>query len=470
MMNPVAFIKQLINPETGKPFDLLPAERAFLKHAFTVGPDGRLLYPELVYSCPKKSGKTAFAAMLLLYCTLNFGKFGEGYALANNLEQAQGRVFSAVKAIVEATPMLKRQVYITANRIEFSDPKCTITAIASDAAGVAGSNPVISTFDELWGYTSERFRRIWDEQIPPPTRKYACRLTVTYAGFSGESELLEELYKKGMAQQQIGEDLYAGNGLLLYWTHKPVAPWQSPEWLEQMRQQHRPNAYLRQIENRWVTSESSFVELEWWDKCVSPAITPIIADKDIHIWVGVDASVKRDSTAVVAVTWDKELKKVRLVCHRIFQPSPDEPLDFENTIEATIRDLRKRFILREVRFDPYQMAAVSQRLQRDGIRMVEYPQSVPNLTDASTNLYELIKGRNLILYPDDDMRVSVSRAVALETSRGWRIAKEKTSHKIDVVVALGMAAKAAVERGEPKFQQKIPMCAPIYVGTPRAFP
>jgi phage terminase large subunit-like protein len=161
MMNPVAFIKQLINPETGKPFDLLPAERAFLKHAFTLGPDGRLLYPELVYSCPKKSGKTAFAAMLLLYCTLNFGKFGEGYALATNLEQAQGRVFSAVKAIVEATPMLRRQANITASRIEFSDPKCTITAIASDAAGVAGSNPVISTFDELWGYTSERFRRIW---------------------------------------------------------------------------------------------------------------------------------------------------------------------------------------------------------------------------------------------------------------------------------------------------------------------
>jgi hypothetical protein len=27
--------------------------------------------------------------------------------------------------------------------------------------------------------------------------------------------------------------------------------------------------------------------------------------------------------------------------------------------------------------------------------------------------------------------------VALETSRGWRIAKEKTSHKIEVVAALG---------------------------------
>jgi hypothetical protein len=38
--------------------------------------------------------------------------------------------------------------------------------------------------------------------------------------------------------------------------------------------------------------------------------------------------------------------------------------------------------------------------------------------------------------------------VALETSRGWRIAKEKQSHKIDVVVALAMAALGAVRSGQ----------------------
>jgi phage terminase large subunit-like protein len=76
---------------------------------------------------------------------------------------------------------------------------------------------------------------------------------------------------------------------------------------------------------------------------------------------------------------------------------------------------------------------------------VEYPQSSPNLTAASQNLYELIKGRNLIAYPDAAIRLAVSRAVAIESPRGWRIAKEKQSHKIDVVVALAMAALAAVQ-------------------------
>jgi hypothetical protein len=72
--DPVAFIEQvLIDPETGKPFILLDAERRFLAHAFQLGDDGRLLYPEQVYSGPKKSGKSTFAAIHVLTTTLLFG-------------------------------------------------------------------------------------------------------------------------------------------------------------------------------------------------------------------------------------------------------------------------------------------------------------------------------------------------------------------------------------------------------------
>jgi hypothetical protein len=64
--------------------------------------------------------------------------------------------------------------------------------------------------------------------------------------------------------------------------------------------------------------------------------------------------------------------------------------------------------------------------------------------------YELIKGRNLVVYPDAEMRLAVQRSVAIETSRGWRLAKEKASHKIDVVVALSLAALGAVtEAAQP---------------------
>ncbi len=76
-----------------------------------------------------------------------------------------------------------------------------ITAIDSDYAGAARANKSIRVFDELWGYARESAKRLWDEMIPPLTRRIACRLTVSYAGFDGESDLLERLYKRGMAGQ-----------------------------------------------------------------------------------------------------------------------------------------------------------------------------------------------------------------------------------------------------------------------------
>jgi hypothetical protein len=38
-------------------------------------------------------------------------------------------------------------------------------------------------------------------------------------------------------------------------------------------------------------------------------------------------------------------------------------------------------------------------------------------------LYDLINFRNLVAFPDAAMRLAISRTVAIETSRGWRISK-----------------------------------------------
>jgi phage terminase large subunit-like protein len=88
------------------------------------------------------------------------GPYTEGYYVANDFEQAASRVFQAIARIINASPLLRRSAKLTTNRIEFRSTGATITAIASDYAGAAGSNPTITTFDELWGYLSERSRRL----------------------------------------------------------------------------------------------------------------------------------------------------------------------------------------------------------------------------------------------------------------------------------------------------------------------
>src|SRR5437899_7217073 len=123
-------------------------------------PDGTLPYSELVYSAPKKSGKTATAAMVVLYVvTVLGGPFAEAYLVANDFDQAQGRVFQAIARIVEASPLLKQSAKVTAVQITFPSTGATISVLASDYAGAAGANPTITVFDELWAYTSERAQR-----------------------------------------------------------------------------------------------------------------------------------------------------------------------------------------------------------------------------------------------------------------------------------------------------------------------
>jgi hypothetical protein len=46
-------------------------------------------------------------------------------------------------------------------------------------------------------------------------------------------------------------------------------------------------------------------------------------------------------------------------------------------------------------------------------------------------LFDLLNGRNLLLYSSDELRQQALSTVAVENPRGWRIAKEKASKKID---------------------------------------
>lgn len=456
---PIRFIEEVLHTydiatQQFAPFKLHDAQRQFLKYAWQTRDDGRLLYPEQIYSTIKKTGKTALAGAHVLTTTLIFGGLNaQAFCVANDYQQAQGRVFDAIVQICENSPYLKRECVITQDRITFPQTGAVIHAIASNDTSAAGAHPTISSFDELWGFTSTRLRRLWEEFIPVPTRKISARLVTSHAGYSGESELLEELYKDGLTLPEIAPGLRAGNNTLFFWSHDCLAPWQTEQWLADMRrQQKRPAQFIRQFENRFVTSENPFIEMSAWDRCVNPALGHAPTNPLLPIWIGVDASVKRDATAVVAVTFDSKAKLVRPVTHRIFQPSPTEPLDFEATVEQTLLDLNRRFQIRKVLFDPYQLASTMQHLAKQGLRVEEFPQTSANLTAASQCLYELVMSEGIIVYPDSAMRTAVSNAIAVETPRGWRISKQTASRKIDVVVALAMASLAAVKsQGESLF-------------------
>jgi phage terminase large subunit-like protein len=442
--DPARFIEEVLHdPATREPFKLLPAEREFLRHAFTFDDDGRMVFPELVYSAPKKSGKTGFAALFTLTLILLYGgEYAEAVVAANSGDQAKERVFEAIRRIVECSPMLKPEAKITATTVAFANlGGAVVTAIPANYAGAAGGAQNIAVFDEAWGFVTEGARRLFDELIPPPTKKVACRLTVSYAGFEDQGHLLLELYRRGLQQPQIGKDLYAGSGLLMFWTNDPVADWQTPEWIEQSRASLRPAQFARLIENRWTSStEGGFCEMTDWDACVDLDARPLVSNPELPIYVGLDASTRQDTTAVVAVHWDRRAQRMRLIAHRIWKP----PINFA-AVEDAILDLSKRFRLKAVSFDPYQLAAVAQRLARKGVKMEEFTATPASLAEASQQLLDLVKAKSLTVYPDDAIRRAVAGAAVKESTRGWYVCKSVRTSPVDVVVAMAMACLAAVK-------------------------
>jgi len=443
------FIDELAVTEDGEKLFLEPHQRAILNEAFKVDSDERFIYRTIIYSAPKKSGKTAINALTCLWFAHCVDPPNEIVISASDLDQSISRVFSASTGFIERNPLLKEVAEIQKLLIKFTNGT-TIKAIPNDYQGESGGNQGLASFDELWGFMSERSRRLYEELTPVPTRKNSIRFVSTYAGWQDESLLLQSLYERIFDKQgnikpgvkrPLGDDFpcYAIGDLFCYWDTETRMPWQTPEYYKSQRADLRTNTYLRLHENRWVSNESSLFDMADWDACIDDDHRPPLPNKAIRLYCGADASVKKDRSAVVSV-----YRNGNLVClgpFRIWQPSSKEPMDFEATMESYVKELSTGFRIEGVFYDPYQFHRSAMTLTNQGIPMVEFPQTVSNMTECGQCLYDLVKHKNLKLYEDTEMRKEASFAIGKETPRGMRIVKEKSSHKIDAIVALAMAVQ-----------------------------
>ena len=441
--------KYIILP-TGKHIRFMDHQRAIFGEAFRLDPiTGKLPYSTIVYSCPKKSGKTALNAVVMAFWLYNIEPPNEIICAANKRDQAISRGFDEAKGYIERNPALMAQVVKFTDKLITLKNGSSILAVPNDFSGEAGSNHGLTTWDELWGFKSERDQRFYDELTPVPTRLNSIRFISTYAGFEGESTLLENLYyqvfnpnktlKEGIGRP-LGVDfpVYTKDRLFMYWDHEARMPWQTEAYYNEQRQEVRPNTFLRFHNNIWVSSESGLFDMEKWDACVDPDHSPPLPDKNIMLFVGVDASIKKDRSAVVSVY--RENGKVKLGPKRFWQPTPDEPMDLEETMEKYLLELHAGYTLLSVKYDPWQFHRSATTLIKAGIPMDEFPQTGGNLTEMGQNIYDLVEYGNIVLYDCKHMRYEATCSIAKETGRGLKLTKDKSTQKIDQIVALAEAA------------------------------
>lgn len=456
-------------------FRLFPIQRRILGHALTFTEDGLLPYETILYSCVKKSGKTTIAASVGAWYAEEGPAGAEIYVIANDLEQAASRVFRDLQFhFKKRNEHHKGKGYfckVTEYRIEF--PNGTFIQVLSNSyRSVAGSRHALTLWDELWGVVSEQNRRTWDEMTPIPTVANSLRFISTYAGFENESELLWEMYLRGVGPteheqgqgrpvnelmdiEESGDPICWSNGkMFCHWSHEGHMPWQTDEYYDEQRASERPAAFMRLHMNQWVTSHEDFIPIAWWDYAARAYKSDAIKWSEhpfryLPVTIGIDAGIKRDSTALVAVAYDAKRAKLGVVYHRIWQPTEGDQVNLDETVEKELLNLYNKLKIVSVVYDPTHLMQMMLRLKSKGFPTHQFDQTIPNMTSASQLLYELLKSKNLETYPAEDLRRHIQMAVAETTSRGFRIVKDKASkkNKIDGAIALAMAAYSAVQSG-----------------------
>lgn len=444
----------VIDKDTGKERRMVlePHQIDILRAMTEKDEAGRFKYRIWIYSTPKKSGKSEIGGLIGAWAALTMGAYNEVYFAANSRDQATTRAFAVAgrSFLSEHSLRSKYQIRLYKNEIYIDHNHSFIKAASAEYSTAAGVNPGMVVWDELWAFTTDDDERLWQELAPTPTRPDSVTVVVTYAGFENESKLLWDLYLKGVGPDEhkkgqgtrLFTDLpvWTNGPIFCYWDHEARMSWHTEEWLKDERIRCPGEAtWLRQYENRWVTSINAFISPEHWDAIEDTALKELLANRGFEIAVGADIGTKDDSASVQAVYRDPDTGLIRLARYQIWIPPEGGVLDLEETVESFILELAEGYDVKGVWYDPSQMVRSAQTLTKKGVNMVEFPQTEVNLSESTKALYRVIRHKLFRAYPAPDLREHVVNAVTVEGARGLRLAKHKQDKKVDGCVALSFA-------------------------------
>ena len=231
-------------------------------------------------------------------------------------------------------------------------------------------------------------------------------------------------------------------------------PWTSgdsgAQYMREVQATERPNTFRRLWLNEWVSNESQFVTPEQWAACYSPEVQRLADGDRRRLVLGADASTSRDLTALVGTSYNRTSGRVEVLYSRAWTPKRGilrggkPTVDLEMTIGAEVLRLHEAGLIDAVVIDPYQLHTLAISWEKKGIRVIELPQTSGRV-EADQALFDAIDTGGIAHSGDKVLTDHILSAVALETLRGLRLAKEKTSKKIDLAVALSMSHHGALQ-------------------------
>jgi phage terminase large subunit-like protein len=201
-------------------------------------------------------------------------------------------------------------------------------------------------------------------------------------------------------------------------------------------------AFARYHANVWTGGEAPWVTADVWDACADPPDIPAGAE----VVLGVDASIRHDTTAIVVVRRDRD-SEVFHALWRTWTPTAGREVSLSE-VEAFVRDLATHFSVEAVVHDPHYFWHAGQRLEDEGIPMLEWQWQ--RMASATRTLHEIVAHGWLRHGDDDTARRHALAAEVREREYGLTISKRASRDPIDCLVALAMAVGWAASIEPPR--------------------
>lgn len=490
-VNFIQCLKHTKGTWAGKPFELIDWQERIIRDLFgTLKPNGYRQFTTAYIEIPKKQGKSELAAAVaLLLCCGDGEERAEVYGCAADRQQAS-IVFEVAADMVRMCPSLNKRVKILASqkRLIYLPTNSFYQVLSADAYSKHGFNVSGVIFDELH---TQPNRKLFDVMTKGSgdARTQPLYFLITTAGTDTHS-ICYETHQKAkdiLEGRKIDPTFYP----VIYGAEE-CEDWSDPKvWkkanpslgitvsidkvkdaFNSAKQNPGEENAFRQLRlNQWVKQSIRWMPMDKWDACAFP-----VSEEELEgriCYGGLDLSSTTDITAFVLVfpPLDEEDKFQILSYFWI----PEENLELRvrrdhvpydvwerqgflqttegnvvhyGFIEKFIEQLGERFHIREIAFDRWGAVQMVQNLEGMGFTVVPFGQGFKDMSPPTKELMKLTLEQRIAHGGQPVLRWMMDNIFIKQDPAGnIKPDKEKSTEKIDGVVATVMALDRAIRCG-----------------------
>ena len=490
-VNFIQCLKHTKGTWAGQPFELIDWQERIIRDIFgTLKPNGYRQFTTAYIEIPKKQGKSELAAAVaLLLCCGDGEERAEVYGCAADRQQAS-IVFEVAADMVRMCPSLNKRVKILASqkRLIYLPTNSFYQVLSADAYSKHGFNVSGVIFDELH---TQPNRKLFDVMTKGSgdARTQPLYFLITTAGTDTHS-ICYETHQKAkdiLEGRKIDPTFYP----VIYGAEESE-DWSDPKvWkkanpslgitvsidkvkdaFNSAKQNPGEENAFRQLRlNQWVKQSIRWMPMDKWDACAYP-----VSEEELEgriCYGGLDLSSTTDITAFVLVfpPLDEEDKYQVLSYFWI----PEENLELRvrrdhvpydvwerqgfllttegnvvhyGFIEKFIEQLGERFHIREIAFDRWGAVQMVQNLEGMGFTVVPFGQGFKDMSPPTKELMKLTLEQRIAHGGQPVLRWMMDNIFIKQDPAGnIKPDKEKSTEKIDGVVATVMALDRAIRCG-----------------------